>query len=282
MKRLFMSFSFRKLKYRSSVVRRYLATGNLPRIVCYPEYPGKNTLLYRICTREGILLTNTLVKNAELVFRWQDRTFKDSIDMLGQCYPDSRIINGQCMDISKDRVQAVFQEAFGYSLKVDPANHSGNCLEKNNINATRDCYVVSCPVSQTREGFVYQKLVDNTDEEGRFVDLRVPVIGQCIPLVYKHYRGEDKRFARGMVKWEWFETDAIFSDHEFRNIMSFCAEVGLDFGELDVLRDNGDGKIYVVDANDTPVGPAMRSMSRSERNLIMDRMGKAFVRELLA
>ncbi|MDQ6770676.1 MAG: hypothetical protein M3Z54_11900, partial [Gemmatimonadota bacterium] len=31
--------------------------------------------------------------------------------------------------------------------------------------------------------------------------------------------------------------------------------IGMDFGELDVLRDRNSGKIYVVDANNTPAGP---------------------------
>jgi hypothetical protein len=31
--------------------------------------------------------------------------------------------------------------------------------------------------------------------------------------------------------------------------------MGLDFGELDILRDNDDGRIYIVDVNNTPSGP---------------------------
>ena len=31
--------------------------------------------------------------------------------------------------------------------------------------------------------------------------------------------------------------------------------MGIDYGELDILRDNNDGRIYIVDANNTPSGP---------------------------
>jgi len=31
--------------------------------------------------------------------------------------------------------------------------------------------------------------------------------------------------------------------------------MALDYGELDVLRNKNDGKIYIVDVNNTPQGP---------------------------
>jgi hypothetical protein len=38
-------------------------------------------------------------------------------------------------------------------------------------------------------------------------------------------------------------------------LLRFCAAIALDYGELDVLRDNDSGRIYVVDANRTPIRP---------------------------
>ena len=35
----------------------------------------------------------------------------------------------------------------------------------------------------------------------------------------------------------------------------FCRTIGLDMGEIDVLRDNATGRIYIVDVNSMPFGP---------------------------
>jgi hypothetical protein len=39
--------------------------------------------------------------------------------------------------------------------------------------------------------------------------------------------------------------------------------MGLDYGELDVLRDADDGRLYVVDVNTTPFGPVNRRLDDS-------------------
>ncbi len=41
-----------------------------------------------------------------------------------------------------------------------------------------------------------------------------------------------------------------------RQTIEFTQSIGLDFGELDVLRDIGDGRLYIVDAANTPHSPA--------------------------
>jgi hypothetical protein len=45
--------------------------------------------------------------------------------------------------------------------------------------------------------------------------------------------------------------DDVFSRQEQRQIASFCREIGLDFGCIDVMRDVTDGRIYIVDVNKT-------------------------------
>jgi hypothetical protein len=43
---------------------------------------------------------------------------------------------------------------------------------------------------------------------------------------------------------------------ECAQLARFADLIGMDYGELDVLRANDSGLIYVVDANRTPVRPA--------------------------
>ena len=38
-------------------------------------------------------------------------------------------------------------------------------------------------------------------------------------------------------------------------MLRFARALGIDYGELDILRDRDDGRIYIVDVNNTPFGP---------------------------
>lgn len=275
--------STRGLRYRIKLLHQFLVSGfRLKKIVCYPDYPGKDTALFRICHHKGFYLTKNLKPDPDLVIYWQDQTFKDGVDVLTERYPNRKIINTKCRNIGKARVQKVFEAVFGYGLSLDPTEYTGQCLEKSELNAIRDCSIINCPIEQPRQGYVYQKLIDSIDDKGRFLDIRVPVFGQCIPHVYKHYRKPDGRFKREIAEWGWFHTEDVLGLDEVLNILQFCRQLGMDYGELDILRDNENRKIYIVDANDTPVGPATSKMSDEQRVLIMDRLSNAFSKEFLS
>jgi hypothetical protein len=47
----------------------------------------------------------------------------------------------------------------------------------------------------------------------------------------------------------------VFSAEEQRQITAFTRAIGLDWGGVDVLRDRADGRLYIVDANKTDMGP---------------------------
>jgi hypothetical protein len=47
----------------------------------------------------------------------------------------------------------------------------------------------------------------------------------------------------------------VYSQVELDFIAEFTRLLGLDWGGLDVLRDKGDGRLYIVDANKTDMGP---------------------------
>jgi len=75
------------------------------------------------------------------------------------------------------------------------------------------------------------------------------------------------------------ETDDVLSKDEQAKILQFCRAIGLDYGELDVLRDNGDGRIYVVDANNTP--DSIEYLTKEEREEALNRTARAFVEAFL-
>jgi hypothetical protein len=47
----------------------------------------------------------------------------------------------------------------------------------------------------------------------------------------------------------------VVSPAEIDLIRRFCSEIRLDWGGVDVLRNKQDGRIYIVDANKTDMGP---------------------------
>ena len=66
---------------------------------------------------------------------------------------------------------------------------------------------------------------------------------------------------------------------EKQKISLFCTNLGLEFGSLDILRDMDEGKIYIVDANNTPHGPA--KLSRKEAALAVQILAEIFKKEYL-
>jgi hypothetical protein len=51
---------------------------------------------------------------------------------------------------------------------------------------------------------------------------------------------------------EVHKPEDLLSPDEITKLIAFCSQSGLDYGEIDVLRYRSDGRIYVVDVNNTP------------------------------
>src|SRR3972149_6205746 len=129
---------------------------------------------------------------------------------------------------------------------------------KLNWNALHKGQTIECPTEPREGDFVYQKLICNETEDGFVEDMRVPIYGNRTPFVYLKYRSVKDRFVdreHTNTKATIVEVDEVLSVNELNNIYRFCEKIGLDYGELDVLRDKDDGRIYIVDANIAPSGP---------------------------
>ena len=108
--------------------------------------------------------------------------------------------------------------------------------------------------------------------------IRVPVVGRVVPVTMLKWRREPNWFM-GTAMTEPRRPEEVFSAEEIQLVLRFAAAIGMDYGELDVLRDVHDGRIYVVDANRTPMrNPSMEARFDEQ---IYPPMAEAF-RELLA
>lgn len=229
-------------------------------LLCFPEMPHPFSALYRVAHRAGWRLTSDPDKPHDAAIHWSQKTFRPPPGMAG--------INDRCVDISKAKVEQIFAETFGYPLAVDAASHVGPMVEKSNLNAKHDGRIVLGPLAP-KPGCVYERVIDNTTADGCVEDLRVAVFGTSIPLVYRKKRRVETRFSNDNAVAHLWQPENIFAPGDLLALYKFASAIGMDYGELDVLRDNSDGRIYVVDANPTPWGPPNGIHDRQRALVVM-------------
>jgi hypothetical protein len=264
---------FRSLSYKGKHERKIA--------VFYPELPRSRHILGRIFRILRYQITTDLqaADKAAFIVNWEDTTFRKQIPELLNLSANRLVINSSCLDISKTYVDNTFGKVFGYQTLIDPTTHQGLCVKKGDINALHNGSIVACPVPYPEAGFIYQKLVNN-QVGGYIEDIRVPVFLHDIPFVYVKNRPVDSRFGSKNTKCVMVPTHQVLSATEVTNIIAFCQQMRLDYGELDILRDREDGKIYIVDVNNTPGGPP-HNLSRLDEIRALRKLTAAFIKNFI-
>lgn len=249
-----------------------------PRILCYPELPGPGSVFYKLCLHQGYAVTNDPSASVDAAIKWRDATYTPTDETLHTLATQLPVLNLRLTDISKGHVGAVFSDVFGYDLAVDPETYVGPILRKSEENAAHDGVVMEGPLREpASDAYVYQRLINNV-HDGQTTDLRVPIFGTRIPFVRVKYRPVDKRFdhaGQSQVGDEVRSAEDVFRKEEQEHILALCQAMGLDYGELDVLRDRETDRIYVVDVNSTPTGPTFVSATAETTKWCFDEMADA-------
>ncbi|MFQ1030681.1 hypothetical protein ACEWB3_12515, partial [Staphylococcus haemolyticus] len=73
--------------------------------------------------------------------------------------------------------------------------------------------------------------------------------------VFIKERPLDHRFTNDNTRVTLHRVEDVYSVAEIEALTRFAKSLCLDWGGLDVLRDRTDGRLYVVDANKTDMGP---------------------------
>jgi glutathione synthase/RimK-type ligase-like ATP-grasp enzyme len=167
---------------------------------------------------------------------------------------------------------------------VAPATFQGKCVRKSDENAAHDGAIITCPIAEREQGVVYHKLINNRCDEEYVEDIRVPVIGNTIPHVYLKYKPVDQRFANFRETPDdklpqIHPPEEVLSGSEIKAIKEMARRMHLEFGEMDVLRDRDDGRVYVVDVNNTPTGPS--HLKKKDMDIAINRLAQTFKREFL-
>ena len=232
---------------------RFYHQGQLPVVVVFPDFPSKKTTIAKICKMHKYRLTNRPIQ-ADLVIYFEDSTHGDT-KTIERNYGNRKIINRNCTDISKIKVDRVHQHVFGYNTCIDPLTYTGIALCKSDDNAKHDGEQIECPIPQPDPRKIYQVIIDNTVSADEVVDMRVPVYGDSIPLVYLKYKKMNVRYTNVVHRSTLHATNDLLTAEEQKTILAFAKGMGADWCELDILRNKTNGLIYIVDLNKTPYGP---------------------------
>jgi hypothetical protein len=187
---------------------------------------------------------------ADLVVAWDTGTW---LPPGAQQRLPASALNRGCTDISKTKVDRLWADVAGYSISVDPLTWQAPLVVKPDVNGVRGGRIVTGPLARRRSGRVYQRLIDCV-VDGRVRTIRPMIFEGRNLAVYDKWRAGGDRFI-GPEEVVVRHADELLSPEEQRLLLRFAADLGLDYGELDVLRDGGSGLIYAVDANRTPIRP---------------------------
>ena len=243
-------------------------------VLFYPEWPRRTHKVTALCALAGFRMVSDPRRAYDVAFKFHDSTVTpgellEGVDLNGA-------INARSLDISKRTVARTFEDVFGYPLALDPTDYHGAAVRKSDANATHDGEVIQCPIPATSldDDAVYERLIDTRTPDGLYTNYRVAVCGAVVPVVLVMYRPADNRFD-GTAHHEVVPTSNVLDRQEEERLGEFARAMGLDYGELDVLRDNGDGRIYVVDANNTPGTSTVGGMSETESYKVRWRLALA-------
>jgi hypothetical protein len=218
-----------------------------------PERARPWYLIWAVARAAGARLAKDAA-HADVIMHFEDATYSPN-DPPAKHKPGARFVNFDCRDVSKTNVARACEAAFGNQLAVDPTRHIGPAVEKSEINAAHDGRIVQCPTPAI-PGRAYQRVVDNRTHDLSLVeDLRTCTIGGKPVCVFIKRRQVTKRFLNTNTEVLLRAPEEVFSPEEMAQIGAFAREIGLDWGGVDVLRDRSDGRLYIVDANKTDMGP---------------------------
>jgi hypothetical protein len=256
--------------------RQYLSfrKPKAPIIFFYPQLPGWKTSIHKILMHAGIGVTDDPDDSFDIAIYWEDRTFRNRRQQLEAIKDSVKIINYNCTDISKEKVEEVFEKIFGYNLRVSPES-GGRILRKSNFNGMHDGEIIRGPVAEKEEGVVYERLLNNQLDNGLFEDIRLPYFNGIIPLISLRYHSKRGRF-NTIQKATLAKVEKHLSREELQLIHRFCVKLGLEYGELDLIRDRNDQRLYIVDANPTPTVPPSKSMKWGLRRRMIRTWSWAF------
>jgi hypothetical protein len=263
------------IPHKARSVRARLSGASSRTILFHPMRPHPHEVLYRLLHARGWSVTNDATRPCDLAIAWYPTAVAPEAPALDALAASVAIVNRRCTDVSKRRVDEAAAQAFGYDIRVDPRRHVGPCVRKSDENALHDGAIVHCPIPTPGPGYVYQRVIDNAVDDATVEDIRLPVFGEIVPFAYRKYRPVRHRFSNVNSRVVMDRTEAALDPPELAALLAFCRSMGIEYAEIDALRDRSDGRLYVIDVNPTPYGPP-NHLSATDAKRAMALMDRAF------
>lgn len=217
-------------------------------ILFYPSLPWKFSTISKILKTLNIKITNNHQHDYLLGIHWHDRTYTDFN------WPEKTeklILNKNCNNISKKHVDLIHEKILGYNSEINPRVYDREYVQKLDLNGFHLGFIRKRK-SRAWPLFFYQKIPDNS-VGNTVIEYRVPVFGDTVPFVYKKTKSIKKRLSCKNLKVELASFEETFNSQERNWIIAFAKAMRLNYGELDILQDHPTNKIYIIDANKTPL-----------------------------
>ena len=237
------------------------------KILFYPEPVRTGAKVFDYCESLGFETTNYI--NAEgitaVFFNHPNPQciYQPDNDLL-ELSKKHRVYNINCNNTRKSYVADIHLKVFGYNASVGK-KFKGKMVRKSDLQYKR-CEVIVSKYSYARH-LHYMKFI-NTYSNGYYSNFRVPYYDGAIPCVVQ-IKKKDPFDRKSKTKLVIKKPSFWFSPEEIKKIRQFCVAMGLDYGEIDVLRDKNDKRIYIIDVNDKP-GMGIMGKSQKVRDIFTE------------
>jgi hypothetical protein len=231
--------------------------------------------------KAGAEFVNKFDRNADIGWFWDSQIKLDKkTDKMFDFTKELRFLNYFLVNTSKEFVAKSMEEHFGYTFKINPRTFNGYCIAKHNGNGTKSCFFLKCPINadEVFHDHCYQKIINysNKSDSSTLYELRVPIFKNIIPFTFFKTRNKGLRFTSKNRSMEIVPATAHLSEQECQDIIMYCRRIGLEYGEIDILRSDDDGKIYIIDVNNTPWWPPNK-LGDIDRNIALNMMWNALI-----
>ena len=232
-------------------------------ILFYPEplKPKPLSRVYRVLQEQGkengITYHNDPSKPYDLHIFWSYTKCKIQPDEFS--LKDKKVINRGCWDVGKEKVNRVFND-----IEIDPTKHKGICVKKLDKQGSHKHHsLIECPATK-EEGYIYQQYIE--DKEGdQFIKYRV-YYADGIQVILKSYK--PTVFGSECTKHTIISKRQLFTSETEAKFILKCMEFGLDFGELDIMLDNGNP--IIVDVNNCVGGGFVHGLTGTDIHQTID------------
>ena len=256
------------------------------KVYIYGNYQHfQKSTTYFMLRKAGVEMSNKLNGKYDVGIYWDPRMdINKQTPKLKQNGKKIKLINLFLVDTAKGFVAESFETHFGYGYHVDPTTFNGYCISKHNGNGTKSCFFLKCPIEANDifKDHSYQKIIDYTDKKdpNTLYELRIPIVGGIIPCVLFKTRNRGLRFTSKNRSIQIVNPLKYLTEQECQKIITYCRYIGLEMGEIDVLRSHEDGQIYIIDVNNTSWWPPNK-LGDVDRNIVLNLMWNAFLESFI-